>query len=149
MATEKELEKQLRQIKKEVRELRTHNQFLLDRLEKGHERNAELRKQIMTMTIDDVIKIQKELSEYQEKVAKDKELLETFDKQIEVKLATQSEKINKLDKEVAVIKKDIEIIKTNHLVHLDQKLRSVEKVLWTVGILVFSNLIILLRDIIL
>jgi len=89
MATEKELEKQLRQIKKEVRELRTHNQFLLDRLEKGHERNAELRKQIMTMTIDDVIKIQKELSEYQEKVAKDKELLETFDKQIEVKLDTQ------------------------------------------------------------
>tara|TARA_R100000773_G_C4220036_1_gene118655 strand:+ start:1708 stop:2001 length:294 start_codon:yes stop_codon:yes gene_type:complete len=89
MATEKELEKQLRQIKKEVRELRTHNQFLLDRLEKGHERNAELRKQIMTMTIDDVIKIQKELSEYQEKVAKDKELLETFDKQTEVKLDTQ------------------------------------------------------------
>ncbi len=64
-------------------------------------------------------------------------------------MATQSEKINKLDKEVAVIKKDIEIIKTNHLVHLDQKLRSVEKVLWTVGILVFSNLIILLRDILL
>jgi|TARA_Y100000015_G_C2392070_1_gene90694 hypothetical protein len=64
-------------------------------------------------------------------------------------MATQAEKINKLDKEVAVIKKDIEIIKTNHLVHLDQKLRSVEKVLWTVGILVFSNLIILLRDIIL
>tara|TARA_R100001510_G_scaffold56999_1_gene63753 strand:- start:463 stop:657 length:195 start_codon:yes stop_codon:yes gene_type:complete len=64
-------------------------------------------------------------------------------------MATQSEKINKLDKEVAVIKKDIEIIKTNHLVHLDQKLRSVEKVLWTVGVLVFSNLIILLRDIIL
>jgi len=61
-------------------------------------------------------------------------------------MATQSEKINKLDKEVAVIKKDIEIIKTNHLVHLDQKLRSVEKVLWTVGVLVFSNLIILLRD---
>ena len=89
MATEKELEKQLSQIKKEVRELRTHNQFLLDRLEKGHERNAELRKQIMTMTIDDVIKIQKELSEYQEKVAKDKELLETFDKQTEVKLDTQ------------------------------------------------------------
>jgi|TARA_R100001460_G_scaffold10896_1_gene25588 hypothetical protein len=62
-------------------------------------------------------------------------------------MATQSEKINKLDKEVAVIKKDIEIIKTNHLVHLDQKLRSVEKVLWTVGLLVFSNLLILLRDI--
>ena len=63
-------------------------------------------------------------------------------------MATQSEKINKLDKEVAIIKKDIDIIKSNHLVHLDQKLRSVEKVLWTVGILVLSNLLILLRDII-
>ena len=88
MATQKELEKQLKHIKKEVRELRTHNQFLLERLEKAHERNAEIRKQMMTMTFDDVIKTQKELAEYQEKVAKDKELLETFDKQIEVKLDT-------------------------------------------------------------
>ena len=37
-------------------------------------------------------------------------------------MPTQSEKINKLDKEVAIIKKDIEIIKTNHLVHLDKRL---------------------------
>ena len=88
MATEKELEKQLREIKKEVRELRTHNQFLLDRLEKGHERNAELRKQMMTMIFDDVVKNQKELAEYQAKLTKDKELLETFDKQTEVKLDT-------------------------------------------------------------
>ena len=88
MATEKELEKQLREIKKEVRELRTHNQFLLDRLEKGHERNAELRKQMMTMTFDDVLKTQKELAEYQAKFKKDQELLETFDKQTEVKLDT-------------------------------------------------------------
>ena len=86
MATQKELEKQLKDIKKEVRELRTHNQFLLDRLEKGHERNAELRKQMMTMTFDDVVKNQKELAEYQAKLTKDKELIETFDKQAQVKL---------------------------------------------------------------
>jgi len=89
MATLKEVESLLRKAKKEVRELRTHNQFLLDRLEKAHERNAEIRKQMMTMTFDDVLKTQKELAEYQEKVAKDKELLETFDKQTEVKLDTQ------------------------------------------------------------
>ena len=86
MATQKELEKQLREIKKEVRELRTHNQFLLDRLEKAHERNAEIRKQMMTMTFEDVIKTQKELAEYQEKLKKDKELIEAFDKQSQVKL---------------------------------------------------------------
>ena len=88
MATPEEIQKENRRLKKEVRELRTHNQFLLERLEKAHERNAEIRKQMMTMTFDDVIKTQKELAEYQEKVAKDKELLETFDKQVEVKLDT-------------------------------------------------------------
>lgn len=88
MATIKEIESQLRKAKKELRELRTHNQFLLERLEKGHERNAELRKQMMTMTFDDVVRNQKELAEFQEKLAKDKELLETFDKQVGVKLNT-------------------------------------------------------------
>ena len=88
MATPEETQKENKRLKKEVRELRTHNQFLLDRLEKAHERNAEIRKQMMTITFDDVIKTQKELAEYQEKVAKDKELLETFDKQVEVKLDT-------------------------------------------------------------
>jgi hypothetical protein len=63
-----------------------HNKFLLDRLEKAHERNAEIRKQMMTMTFEDVIKTQKELAEYQEKIKKDKELIETFDKQSQVKL---------------------------------------------------------------
>ena len=86
MATEKELQKQLREVKKEVRELREHNQFLLDRLEKAHERNAEVRKQMMTMTFDDVIRTQKELAEYQSKIAKDKELMEAFEKQQQVKL---------------------------------------------------------------
>ena len=86
MATEKELKKQLSEVKKEVRELRTHNQFLLERLEKAHERNAEIRKQMMTMTFEDIIKTQKELADYQEKIKKDKELIETFDKQSQIKL---------------------------------------------------------------
>lgn len=91
MATLKEVEKQLREAKKELRELRTHNKFLLERLELGHERNAELRKRIMTMTFDDVVKNQKELLLYQEKMAKDKELMETFENQVK-----QSEKLNAL-----------------------------------------------------
>ena len=86
MATQKELEKQLKEAKKELRETRTHNQFLLDRLEKAHERNAEIRKQMMTMTFDDVIRTQKELAEFQAKLSKDKELLDAFDKQAQVKL---------------------------------------------------------------
>jgi chromosome segregation ATPase len=86
MATLKEVESQLRKAKKELREVRTHNEFLLERLEKAHERNAEIRKQMMTMTFEDIIKTQKELADYQEKIKKDKELIETFDKQSQVKL---------------------------------------------------------------
>jgi len=64
-------------------------------------------------------------------------------------MATQSEKITKLDKEVSLIQKDIQIIKTNHLRHIEKSIDRIDKVLWTIGILVFSNLIILLRDLIL
>ena len=42
-------------------------------------------------------------------------------------MATQAEKINKLDKEVSLIKKDIDIIKNNHLVHLEQKINQNSK----------------------
>lgn len=64
-------------------------------------------------------------------------------------MATQSEKINKLDKDIALIKQELRTVKNNHLYHLEKKVDLNMKVLWTVGILVFSNLIILLRDILL
>lgn len=64
-------------------------------------------------------------------------------------MPTQSEKINKLDKDIALIKQEISVLKNNHLFHLEKKVDLSMKVLWTVGVLVFSNLIILLRDIIL
>lgn len=86
MATQKELEKQLREIKKEVRELRTHNQFLLDRLEVAHARTSEWIKKFYEKTIDDCVAEQKNKAEYQEKLKKDQELIETFDKQAQVKL---------------------------------------------------------------
>jgi len=62
-------------------------------------------------------------------------------------MATQSEKINKLDKEIALIQKDISVIKNNHLKHIETDIKKINYVLWSVGILVLSNLIILLRDI--
>ncbi len=62
-------------------------------------------------------------------------------------MATQSEKINKLDKEIALIQKDIHVIKNNHLRHIETDIKKINYVLWSVGILVLSNLIILLRDI--
>ena len=64
-------------------------------------------------------------------------------------MPTQSEKINKLDKDIALIKQEISVLKNNHLYHLEKKVDLSMKVLWTVGVLVFSILLILLRDIIL
>ena len=98
MSTVKEIEKQLREAKKKNREKDkiieehlTHIKFLTDRLEMAHLRVADKNKEIMTMTFDDVIKNQKELLKYQEKMAKDKELVEAFENQIK-----QSEKLNAL-----------------------------------------------------
>lgn len=98
MSTVKELEKQLREAKKKnrekdkiIEERDTHIKFLTDRLELGHERAFQLRQKIMTMTFDDIIKNQQELLKYQEKMAKDKELVDAFENQIK-----KSEKLNAL-----------------------------------------------------
>jgi len=64
-------------------------------------------------------------------------------------MPTQAEKINKLDKDIALIKQEISVLKNNHLYHLEKKVDLSMKVLWTVGVLVLSNLIILVRDTIL
>ena len=56
-------------------------------------------------------------------------------------MATQSEKINKLDKDILLIKKDIEVIKNNHLTHIESDISMIKKVMWSVGFLVFSNLL--------
>jgi beta-lactamase regulating signal transducer with metallopeptidase domain len=68
--------------------------------------------------------------------------------QQELMMATQSEKINKLDKDIALIKQELNTVKNNHLYHLEKKVDTINKVLWSVGILVLSNLLIVLRDII-
>jgi len=56
-------------------------------------------------------------------------------------MPSQSEKINKLDKDILIIKKDIEVIKTNHLRHIETDISMIKKVMWSVGFLVFSNLL--------
>jgi nucleoid DNA-binding protein len=62
---------------------------------------------------------------------------------------SNKELIVKLDKEVALIKKDIDVILNNHLHTIQADIKKINVVLWSVGFAVFSNLIILLRDIIL
>ena len=64
-------------------------------------------------------------------------------------MATQTEKINKLDKEVSLIQKDIEVIKTNHLKHIEADIRNIKLVGYTVAVGVFSQLFMLLKELLL
>jgi hypothetical protein len=62
-------------------------------------------------------------------------------------VTTQAEKINNLDKQVAVISERIRIIETNHLKHIEADIASIKRVLWSVGFLLFTQLIIVIKDI--
>ena len=58
---------------------------------------------------------------------------------------SQSDKINKLDKDVALIAQEVKTIKNNHLVHLDQKISNINKILIAVTFFIISELLILVR----
>ena len=64
-------------------------------------------------------------------------------------MATQADKINKLDKDIAVIKVTLTNLRENHMYHIEKDVAMLKKTLWAVGFLVFSNLVILLRDLLL
>ena len=60
--------------------------------------------------------------------------------------------INELNLEVERIRGDIKLIqqsvdtiKDNHLVHLEKKVSGINRVLWTVGILIFTQLVITIK----
>ena len=52
-----------------------------------------------------------------------------------------TEKLANLDKEVAVISERLNTIQNNHLYHIERDMNMIKKVLWSVGFLVFSNLL--------
>jgi 50S ribosomal subunit-associated GTPase HflX len=64
-------------------------------------------------------------------------------------MATQAEKINKLDKEIALIQKDIYVIKNNHLKHIENDIKNIKLVGYTVAIGVFSQLFMLVKELLL
>lgn len=58
---------------------------------------------------------------------------------------SQSDKINKLDKDVALIAQEVSLIKDNHLKHLDIKINNINKILIAIGFFVVTQLLILVR----
>jgi hypothetical protein len=61
-------------------------------------------------------------------------------------MATQADKINKLDKEIALIQKDIQVIKTNHLAHIEKDIKNIKLVGYSVAVAVFGQLFMVVKD---
>jgi|TARA_A100001391_G_scaffold189172_1_gene160400 hypothetical protein len=51
--------------------------------------------------------------------------------------------------DIKLINKDIDVIKNNHLCHIQKSISNINKIIWTVGILVFAELVLLLKHFIL
>lgn len=56
-------------------------------------------------------------------------------------MTLDAEKLANLDKEVAVISERLNTIQNNHLHHIEKDMAMIKRVLWSVGFLVFSNLL--------
>jgi formiminotetrahydrofolate cyclodeaminase len=56
-------------------------------------------------------------------------------------MTLDTEKLANLDKEVAVISERLNTIQNNHLYHIEKDMSMIKRVLWSVGFLVFSNLL--------
>ena len=61
-------------------------------------------------------------------------------------MTTQAEKLNKLDKEVAIISERIKLIELNHLKHIEADILSIKRVLWSVGFLLLTQFIVIIKD---
>lgn len=82
----KKAKQELREAREEVKEAKIREKLYLERLENWADKNQALNNKISNMTIDEVASMQKAKAEYIDKYLKDKEIVETFDKQTQVKL---------------------------------------------------------------
>lgn len=56
--------------------------------------------------------------------------------------------IEKINGEVKLINEKISTIKDNHLFHIEKDIARLNKLAWTIGLLVFTQLVYLLRGLI-
>ena len=54
--------------------------------------------------------------------------------------------IERINGEVKLIKQKLEIIETNHLAHIQRDLDRLYKVMWVVGMMVLTQLLYVVRD---
>ena len=53
--------------------------------------------------------------------------------------------VERIRGDIKLIQQSVDIIKDNHLVHLEKKVSGINRVLWTVGILIFTQLVITIK----
>jgi len=53
--------------------------------------------------------------------------------------------VERLRGDIKLVKQSIEVIEKNHLVHLDRKVNKINNILWTVGLMIFAQLIITIK----
>ena len=53
--------------------------------------------------------------------------------------------VERLRGDIKLIRQSIETIENNHLVHLSRKVNKINNVLWTVGLMIFAQLIITIK----
>ncbi len=53
--------------------------------------------------------------------------------------------VERIRGDIKLIQQSVDVIKDNHLVHLEKKVSGINRVLWTVGILIFTQLILTIK----
>ena len=57
--------------------------------------------------------------------------------------------ITEVKGDIKLINQELDSIKTNHLTHIQKSITTINKILWTVGIMIFAELVLLLRQLLL
>jgi len=53
--------------------------------------------------------------------------------------------VERIRGDIKLIQQSVDTIKDNHLVHLEKKVSGINRVLWTVGILIFTQLVLTIK----
>ena len=53
--------------------------------------------------------------------------------------------VERVKGDIKLIRQSIETIEKNHLVHLSRKVNKINNILWTVGLMIFAQLIITIK----
>ena len=56
--------------------------------------------------------------------------------------------VERVKGDIKLIRQSIETIEKNHLVHLSRKINKINNILWTVGLMIFAQLIITVKTLI-